>query len=73
MLSQRNGRNGGLLTAEQAAQILGVPHTWVLREARSDRIQHLRLGRYVRFEEDALRTWWASRRRGPQPERTATS
>lgn len=57
---------GALLTAEQAAALLSVPRTWVLAEARADRIPHVRLGRYVRFEADALEQWWAQRRRGPQ-------
>jgi len=57
---------GQLLTAEQASELLSVPKTWVLAEARADRIPHVRLGRYVRFEADALEEWWAQRRRGPQ-------
>ncbi|WP_407655875.1 hypothetical protein [Capillimicrobium parvum] len=46
--------------------MLGVPKTWVLAEARADRVPHVRLGRYVRFEPAQLETWWQSRRRGPQ-------
>jgi len=57
---------GELLTAEQASELLNVPKTWVLAEARADRIPHVRLGRYVRFEAKALEQWWAQRRRGPQ-------
>ena len=38
-----------LLNAKEAGALLNVPHTWVLAEARSDRIPHVRLGRYVRF------------------------
>jgi excisionase family DNA binding protein len=54
-----------LLTAGQAGDLLGVPKTWVLAEARADRIPHVRLGRYVRFEPGELERWWAGRRRGP--------
>ena len=54
-----------LVTAEQAAALLSVPKSWVLAEARADRIPHLRLGRYVRFEPDVLLVWWTERRRGP--------
>jgi excisionase family DNA binding protein len=54
-----------LLDAEAAAQLLAVPKSWVLAEARNDRIPHVRLGRYVRFEGDELTAWWQSRRRGP--------
>lgn len=55
-----------LLTGAQAADLLGVPKTWVLAEARADRIPHVRLGRYVRFEPAQLEAWWEARRRGPQ-------
>jgi excisionase family DNA binding protein len=54
-----------LLDAKGAAALLNVPATWVLAEARADRIPHVRLGRYVRFDAAELQTWWQSRRRGP--------
>ncbi len=54
-----------LVDAAQAGELLGVPKTWVLGEARADRIPHVRLGRYVRFEPVELERWWAARRRGP--------
>jgi excisionase family DNA binding protein len=56
-----------LLDAEEAGKLLNVPKSWVLAEARAGRIPHVRLGRYVRFEPDALRAWWRGRRRGPPP------
>ena len=59
----------GLLDAAQAADLLGVPKTWVLAEARADRIPHVRLGRYVRFESSQLEAWWEARRRGPHVDR----
>jgi len=55
-----------LLNAEQAGELLNVPRTWLLAEARADRIPHVRLGRYVRFEAHELEAWWQSRARGPQ-------
>jgi excisionase family DNA binding protein len=54
-----------LLDARAAGALLGVPHTWVLAEARADRIPHVRLGRYVRFDGEALEAWWRNRLRGP--------
>jgi excisionase family DNA binding protein len=54
-----------LLDAKGAAALLNVPATWVLAEARADRIPHVRLGRYVRFDASELHAWWLSRRRGP--------
>jgi excisionase family DNA binding protein len=54
-----------LVDAEAAGGLLGVPKSWVLAEARADRIPHVRLGRYVRFDANELAAWWQSRRRGP--------
>src|SRR5687767_5577843 len=59
-----SGRRG-LVDAEAAAAFLSVPKSWVLSEARADRVPHVRLGRYVRFDLDDLEAWWRARRRGP--------
>lgn len=47
--------------------MLGVHKSWVEKEARADRIPHVRLGKYVRFEADALVAWWRAQARGPKP------
>ena len=54
-----------LLDAQGAADLLSVPRSWVLAEARADRIPHIRLGTYVRFDPEELIAWARSRRRGP--------
>ena len=54
-----------LIDAKAAGELLGVPHTWVFEQARHDRIPHIRLGRYVRFEADAVLAWARNRSRGP--------
>jgi excisionase family DNA binding protein len=54
-----------LVDAKDAAELLSVPHTWLLAEARRDRVPHVRLGRYVRFDPDELEHWWRGRMRGP--------
>ena len=54
-----------LLDAKAAGALLGVPDTWVLAEARADRIPHVRLGKYVRFDEAELGRWALARQRGP--------
>lgn len=61
-----------LLDAKQAGELLHVPYTWVLTEARADRIPHVRLGRYVRFVAADLESWYATRARGPRPRRTGS-
>lgn len=57
--------SGRLLSAAEAAELLGVPHSWVMRECRRDRLPHVRLGRYVRFDRDELLEWARARQRGP--------
>lgn len=46
-----------LIDCNAAAELLGVPATWLMREARAGRIPHRRLGRYVRFDADELAAW----------------
>lgn len=55
-----------LLNAEQAAALLNVPKTWLLAAAREDKIPHLRLGRYVRFDTEELERWRQTCARGPR-------
>jgi len=57
--------NGRLLTAEEVADMLGVPKTWVYAETRAGRMPHVALGRYRRYHRDALAAWVAERERGP--------
>ncbi len=54
-----------LLNARAAGELLGVPASWCLAEARHDRIPHVRFGRYVRFDGADLEQWWRARTRGP--------
>lgn len=65
---------GPLLDAAAAAELLSVPKTWLLAEARAGRVPHIRLGRYVRFDRDELIEWVrSSRHRGPRPSKAAAS
>lgn len=58
-------RSTALVDAQEAGRLLAVPASWVLAEARADRIPHVRLGRYVRFSAAELEEWWRGRTRGP--------
>jgi excisionase family DNA binding protein len=62
-----------LLDATEAGRLLSVPASWVLAEARANRIPHVRLGRYVRFSAEDLEEWWRVRMRGPWRARGAAS
>jgi excisionase family DNA binding protein len=46
-----------LIDAKAASGLLGVPHTWLLAQAREGRIPHHRLGHYVRFNPEDLKEW----------------
>jgi excisionase family DNA binding protein len=54
-----------LIDARAAGRLLGVPHTWLLAQARAGRIPHHRLGHYVRFNGDDLARWLEETRQGP--------
>lgn len=54
-----------LVDAKAAGKLLGVPHTWLLAQARAGRIPHHRLGHYVRFNVDDLARWLRETRLGP--------
>jgi len=46
-----------LLTAEQVANALGVPRSWVYEQSRAGRIPTIRLGRYRRYRREAIEAW----------------
>jgi len=48
-----------LLTADEVADMLRVDKSWVYAATRSNRIPHIRLGRYVRFSESSIIEWMA--------------
>jgi excisionase family DNA binding protein len=53
------------MTAEETADRLSVPKSWVYAETRAGRIPHVRLGRYYRYRPDAIDAWVADLERGP--------
>ena len=64
-IAEREAAPSRLIDAAAAGELLGVPTSWVLAEARSNRVPHIRLGRYVRFRRDALLQWALEREQGP--------
>jgi excisionase family DNA binding protein len=48
-----------LMDAKAASELLGVPASWLLAQARAGRVPHHRLGHYVRFSAEDLREWLA--------------
>ncbi|HTZ63262.1 MAG TPA: helix-turn-helix domain-containing protein [Solirubrobacteraceae bacterium] len=60
-----------LIDAKAASELLGVPHTWLLAQARAGRIPHHRLGHYVRFNVHDLERWLEQTRIEPGASRIA--
>lgn len=60
-----------LIDAKAAGELLGVPHTWLLAQARAGRIPHHRLGHYVRFNTEDMKQWLIENRITPEPSRHA--
>ena len=55
-----------LLTAEQAAELLNVPVSFIRQETRAERLPSIAVGvRYRRYDALELEAWWRSRARGP--------
>ena len=57
----------GLLTVADLAEMLRVPVSWVYEHVRrrgKERIPHIKLGKYLRFQEAEVRTWLQNQREG---------
>jgi excisionase family DNA binding protein len=53
----RKEERGQLLTVHEVAQLLHVPASWVYERTRrqsSDQLPHVKLGKYLRFEEATI-------------------
>lgn len=46
-----------LLTADQVADLLGVPRSWVYEQSRRGTIPTVTLGRYRRYRSEAIEEW----------------
>jgi excisionase family DNA binding protein len=60
-----NAETGDLLTVDEVATWLKVPRSWVYARTRqrgTAQLPYMKLGKYVRFEPDAVRAWLARQR-----------
>jgi excisionase family DNA binding protein len=48
---------GSLLTADDVAELLSVPKSWVYEQSRLGRIPTVTLGRYRRYRREAIEEW----------------
>ena len=53
-----------LLEAREVAELLAVPVSWVRAETRAGRLPHLTLGRYKRYDREAVLGWLEGQRAG---------
>ena len=45
------------MTADEVADLLGVPASWVYEQSRTGRIPTVTLGRYRRYRREAIEQW----------------
>ncbi len=45
------------LTADEVADLLAVPVSWVRESTRSGAMPHVALGRYRRYRQEAVEAW----------------
>jgi excisionase family DNA binding protein len=53
-----------LLDAKEVAERLSVPESWVRAETRAQRLPHVKLGRYRRYDWEAIAAWLQGQRAG---------
>ena len=46
-----------LLTIKESANLLRVKVSWLYERTRRNEVPHLKLGKYLRFDEDELVAW----------------
>lgn len=55
-----SGFDNDLLTVSEIAEVLKVPVSWIYERCRrrgSEKIPHIKLGKYLRFEITAVQNW----------------
>lgn len=61
-----------LMTADEVAERLSVPASWVYRAAREGDLPSVRCGRYRRFDEGNVDRWIAGQKAAPTLERAGS-
>jgi excisionase family DNA binding protein len=64
------------LTIDEAAALIRVPKSWLYERTRTNTVPHVKLGKYLRFDQQEFLTWARQfrrdgRGRGPQAGHTA--
>jgi excisionase family DNA binding protein len=66
----------GWLTIDEAAALIRVPKSWLYERTRTNTVPHIKLGKYLRFDQQEFLTWARQfrrdgRGRGSQATRSA--
>jgi excisionase family DNA binding protein len=66
----------GWLTIDEAAALIRVPKSWLYERTRTNTVPHVKLGKYLRFDQQEFLTWARQfrrdgRGRGSQARHTA--
>ena len=51
------GAGDHLLVADEVAELLAVPASWIRAATRTGALPHVRLGRYIRYQRPAVLAW----------------
>ncbi len=69
-MPQQVNQRDRLLTVEQVAEMWQLPRSWIYERTRRrglEQLPHFKLGKYVRFEEKAVRQFLEQRQVGTKP------
>jgi excisionase family DNA binding protein len=47
----------GWLTIDEAAALIRVPKSWLYERTRTNTVPHVKLGKYLRFDQKEFLTW----------------
>ncbi len=51
------------LTIDEAAALIRVPKSWLYERTRTNTVPHIKLGKYLRFDQEELLAWTRQFRR----------
>jgi excisionase family DNA binding protein len=52
-----NDQAMGWLTVDEAAALIRVPKSWLYERTRTNTVPHVKLGKYLRFDQQEFLTW----------------
>jgi len=52
-----SNQNIGWLTIDEAAAVIRVPKSWLYERTRTNTVPHIKLGKYLRFDQQEFLTW----------------